>query len=88
MGIPLNTNFPFIGSCLVKEGSGGDPTIAAASAFPTVISALSKMLVVVILAVGTIMIIIGGIQWSTGNATAGKEKIKKVAIGFLLLGAM
>ena len=85
--IPLNTNFPFIGSCLEKSwGDGSDE--AALSVLPTVINALSKMLIVIILVVGVIMVIIGGIQWAMGEPKKGQEMIKKVAIGFALLGAM
>ena len=48
------------------------------------------MLIVIILVVGVIMVIIGGIQWTMGGSNVGKgqEMIKKVAIGFALLGAM
>ncbi len=85
--IPLNTNFPFIGNCLIKKwGDGADD--AALSVLPTVLGALSKMLIVIILVVGVIMVIIGGIQWTMGEPKKWQELIKKVAIGFALLGAM
>ncbi len=85
--IPLNTNFPFIGSCLKKTWAEGADE-AALSVLPTVINALSKMLIVIILVVGVIMVIIGGIQWTMGEPKKWQEMIKKVAIGFALLGAM
>ncbi|MEI7477480.1 MAG: hypothetical protein WCJ81_02950 [bacterium] len=57
----MNTNLPFLGNCIEKSDAGGN---AATNAFPTVMSAVSKMLVTVILLVSFIMIIIGGIQRS------------------------
>ena len=85
--IPLNTNFPFIGSCLKKTWGNGDDD-AALTVLPTVVSALSKMLIVIILVIGVVMVIIGGIQWAMGKPKEGMEKIKKVGIWFALLGAM
>ncbi len=86
--IPLNTSMPFIGNC-VRKTNGADPNdTAAISAFPTIISVATRMLVTVILLVSFIMIVVWWVQWAWWNAAAGKEKIKKVAIWFALLWMM
>lgn len=87
VGIPLNTSIPFIGNCLAKSDWSTNDT-AALNAFPSIISAISRMLVTVILLVGFIMIVVGGVQWASGDAKSGKDKITKVAIGFAILGMM
>lgn len=83
--IPLNTNFPFIGRCIVQEGSAND---AALSAFPVIINVFIKMFTVLILVFGIILIIAWGIMRSAGKPAEWKKLILKVVIGFLLLGAM
>lgn len=83
-GIPLNTNFPFIGRCL-KTNNGWD---AALGAFPTVVQALSKMLIVIILIAWVIMIIMWGIQIAMWKPKEWKALIMKVVIWMLLLAAM
>lgn len=87
-GIPLNTSIPFIGNCLNKTDANDPNSSAAATAFPTIMSAATRILITVIMIVSFIMIIVWGIQWASGNAGEGKKMITKVAIWFALLGMM
>lgn len=84
--IPLNTNIPFIGNCIQKNNA--DWSSAASSAFPTIIGAVSRIIVTLILLSGTIMIIVWWIRWAGGDAWEWKKMITKVATWFALLGAM
>lgn len=83
--IPLNTSIPFIGNCITKTSNDGS---AATNAFPTIIGAATRILVTVIMLVSFVMVVIGGIQWASGNASDGKKMITKVATWFILLGLM
>jgi len=85
--IPLNTDIPFVGRCLGKSDTSGTSE-AALNAFPSLIGVISKMLVTVILLMGFVMIVVGGVQWSSGDAKSGRDKITKVAMWFALLGLM
>lgn len=81
-GIKLNTNFPIIWNCIeTKAGSRTDPT----NAFPTMIWALTKIVMSIILVVCFILIIYAGILWSANKPTDAKKWIKTVAITILLL---
>lgn len=86
-GIPLNTSLPFVGRCVERSsGEAGDDS--ALNAFPTLVSVATRMLVTVILLVSFIMIVVWGVQWSSGDAKGGKAKITKVIIGIAMLGMM
>ena len=63
--IPLNTSIPFIGKC---SGRATNESDSALSAFPAIIQAASRMLVTVILLFGFIMVVVGWVQRSSGNA--------------------
>ncbi len=87
VGIPLNTSIPFVGRCVSKSsGEAGDSS--SLNAFPTIISAATRILVTVILLVSFVMIVVWGVEWSSGDAKAWKAKITKVAIGIAMLGMM
>jgi TRAP-type C4-dicarboxylate transport system permease small subunit len=83
--IPLNTNIPFLGNCIGKS-DGSTSNTAALTAFPTIIQAVSRMLVTVILLFGFIMIIVGWVKWASWDAKSGMEMIKKVWYGIAALG--
>lgn len=78
-GVQLNTDVPFVGKCINKTDTD--------SAFPQLVGGLSKMVVTAILIVSFVMIIVGGVMRTTGNASEGKKLITKVAIGLAILGA-
>ena len=81
-GIKLNTNFPIIWNCIeTTKWSRTDPT----NAFPTMIWALTKIVMSIILVVCFILIIYAGILWSANKPTEAKKWIKTVAITILLL---
>ena len=85
-GIKLNTNFPIIWDCIniKKGGEGTDVT----QAFPTMIWALTKIIISIILVVCFIMIIVAWIMrassWDKAT-TKAKSLIIKVAVTVLLL---
>ena len=78
--IKLNTDFPIIWNCIWDE-AGEDST----NAFPTMLWAITKIVMSIILVVCLIMIIIAGIMRSADNPKWAKSLIKKVAITILLL---
>lgn len=83
-GIKLNTKVPFIGNCIEDKNYGG---IWAEQAFPTLMWALTQILVTVILILSFVLILIWGIMIATGNASGGKKMIMKVVVGLALLWA-
>jgi hypothetical protein len=76
-GVKLNTCFPIIWNCIKSEKATG--------AFPTMMWALAKIIVSLILVVCFILIIYAGILWSMDKPKDAKEWIKRVAITILLL---
>ena len=83
--IKLNTDFPIIWNCIkITKWNGSDPT----NVFPTMMWALSQIVVSLVLVVCFILIIVAGImrasEWE-GNAQKAKDLIKKVAITIVLL---
>ncbi len=90
-GIKLNTNVPFIWNCIERwttaSSNGNTTVINEANAFPVLVGSLTKILMSLILIVGFVLIVIGGIMISSGNAAGGKKMIMKVVIGMALLWA-
>ena len=89
-GIKLNTSVPFIGKCIedVKTNQWSDETsVTWATAFPTLMWSLTKILVTLILITSFVLIIIGGIMIATGNPSGWRKMIMNVVIGIALLGA-
>ena len=87
-GIKLNTNFPFVGSCIGFE-SGGTNQI---NVFPRMVKSLMKLIISVIMLMSLIIIIIAGVMvtssgYDSGNYKKGLDLINKVATGLALLGA-
>ena len=78
--IKLNTDFPIIWNC-IWDKAGEDST----NAFPTMLWAITKIIMSVILVVCLIMIIVAGILWAADNPKAARPILKKVAITILLL---
>ena len=80
--IKLNTDFPLIWNCIkIKKGEGTDVT----QAFPTMIWALTKIIISIILVVCFIMIIVAWIMRASDDPKWAKWLIMKVAITILLL---
>ena len=80
--IKLNTEFPLIWNCIWTSWTG----INATNAFPVMITALTKIVMQVILVVCLILIIVWWIFIASDEKLGkGKELIKKVAIVILLL---
>lgn len=65
-GVKLNTNVPFVGRCINRDNSKGQGSTTS-TAFSDLIGGLSKIVVTAILIVGFMFIIIGGVQWASGN---------------------
>lgn len=93
-GISLNTNVPFVGSCISMRSSWSsdvtdvDPT----NAFPLLMAWLSRIVMTVILIFCFMAIIVGGVLISSGwasdeNVKKGKDLIRHVVIAIALLGA-
>lgn len=83
--VKLNTDFPIIWNC-IWDTPKENPT----NAFPTMIWAITKIIMSLILVVCFIMIIYAGIQWASDNPWTRKSwwakwTIAKVAIVILLL---
>jgi len=83
--IELNTRVPFIGKCIEDPKYKGG--MSAERAFPTLMWALTQILVTVILIVSFVLILIGGIMIATGNPSGGRKMIMKVVVGLALLWA-
>ena len=79
--IKLNTNFPIIWNCIWGKKSSVNPT----NAFPTMVSALMKIITSAIIVVCFILLIIAGIQISANKPKEGKALIVKVARTIALL---
>jgi hypothetical protein len=79
-GIKLNTNFPIIWNCIWDKESE-NPT----NAFPTMIWAITKIVMSLIFVVCFIFIIISGIMWASDNPSWAKNLLKKVAVTILIL---
>ncbi len=78
--IKLNTNFPIIWNCI-----GDSPNEDETNAFPTMIWAITKIIISLILVVCFILIIVAGIMWAADKPKEWKDLLKKVAITILLL---
>ena len=78
--IKLNTKFPIIWNCIETKGN-----INPTNAFPTMLWAITKIIMSIILVVCFIMIIWAGILWASDNPKDAKPLFKKVAITLLLL---
>ena len=78
--IKLNTNFPIIWDC-IWDDDGEDST----NVFPTMVWALTKLVVALILVVCFILVIYAGILWATDKPKEAKDRLKRVAITVLLL---
>lgn len=83
--IKLNTCFPIIWDCIRAKNTWDAEWVGATEAFPTMMWALTKIIVSVILVVCFILIIVAGVMWSSDNPTWAKKILKKVAITILLL---
>ena len=85
-GIKLNTCFPIIGNCIDTWGDKTKPT----EAFPTMIWALTKIIIALVFVVCFILIIVAWIMWAwawedASKKTKAKKLIIKVWITVLLL---
>ena len=78
--VKLNTNFPIIWDC-IWDDNGEDST----NAFPTMIWALTKIIISLILVVCFILIIVAWIMRAWDKPKEWKELLTKVAITILLL---
>ena len=79
-GIKLNTYFPFIGNC-IWDSSNENET----NAFPTMVWAITKIVMSLILVVCFILIIYAGILWASNKPTDAKKWLTRVAVTILLL---
>lgn len=87
-GIKLNTNFPFVGSCIGFEWGKTNQI----NVFPKMVKSLMKLIISVIMLMSLIIIIIAGVMvtssgYDSGNYKKGLDLINKVATGLALLGA-
>ena len=78
--IELKTCFPIIWDC-IGDGEGEDAT----NAFPSMIWALTKIIMSLILVACFILIIYAGILWSADKPKEAKEWLRRVGITILLL---
>ena len=78
--IKLNTNFPIIWNCIWGKGKTDSTT-----AFPTMIWALTKIVMSLVLVACFILIIYAGILWSADKPKEAKERLRRVAVTILLL---
>jgi hypothetical protein len=79
--IALNTCFPIIWNCIWWDNATTDST----NVFPTMIWALTKIVVSLVLVVCFILVIYAGILWATDKPKEAKDRLKRVAITVLLL---
>jgi len=85
-GIKLLTNFPLIWKCIRIKRGNDTKGISPTQAFPTMVAALTKIVMSVILVVCLILIILWWIMISSDNKLwEWKALIKKVAVVILLL---
>ena len=78
--IKLNTNFPIIWNC-IWDDEGEDAT----KAFPSMIWALTKIVMALVLVACFILIIYAGILWASDQPKEAKEWLRRVGITILLL---
>lgn len=83
-GIVLNTHIPFIGRCILKDGS----TANGWSALSGISQAISRIFMTLILTGGFAMLIWWWVQIAMGDMKGGKEKIKNVVIAFAVLWSL
>ncbi|MCK9467385.1 MAG: hypothetical protein M0P94_03590 [Candidatus Absconditabacterales bacterium] len=99
-GILLNTVVPFIGDCIEmttqndvsSSNDSNTSTVNQLNAFPFLMMGLSKIVVTVILIFSFLIIIAAGLMMTTGvyseqNYKKGMERVQKVVVGLILLGA-
>ncbi len=89
-GISLNTSIPFIGKCIESKTNYKSPdetSVTWETAFPVLMSSLTKILVTAILIVSFVLIVVWGIMIATGNPSWWKKMIIKVVVGIAILGA-
>ncbi len=93
-GISLNTNVPFVGNCISLRSSSSSNTtqVTPTTAFPRLLSWLTKIVMTVILIFCFMAIIVGWVLISMGwaseeQAKKGKDLIKHVVMALALLGA-
>jgi len=79
--IKLNTNFPIIWNCIETWGWKTNAT----QAFPTMIGALTKIIMALVLIVCFIFVIIAGIKRASDDPKTARSIIIKVGITVLLL---
>ena len=77
--IKLNTNFPLIWNCIWTD------EVDATNVFPTMIWALTKIAVALVLVVCFIMIIYAGILWAANKPKEAWDRLKRIAVTVLLL---
>jgi len=79
-GIKLNTDFPIIWNCI-----GDSENENETNAFPTMIWAITKIVMSLVFVVCFIMIIYAWILWAADKPKDAKDWLKRVAITILLL---
>ena len=88
-GIKLNTDVPFIGNCI--ETTKKENATTQLNAFPRLMGAMMKLIMMTILIMSFLMIVAGGVlltmKGSVKQVEDGMALIQKVAIGMALLGA-
>lgn len=88
-GIKLNTDVPFIGNCI--ETTNKENATTQLNAFPRLMGAMMKLIMMTILIMSFLMIVAGGVlltmKGSVKQVEDGMALIQKVAIGMALLGA-
>lgn len=87
--IKLNTDVPFIGNCI--ETTNKENATTQLNAFPRLMGAMMKLIMMTILIMSFLMIVAGGVlltmKGSVKQVEDGMALIQKVAIGMALLGA-
>ncbi|PZM87494.1 MAG: hypothetical protein DLD55_01065 [candidate division SR1 bacterium] len=90
-GIKLNTDVPFVGNCIQTSKQTKEGETTQINAFPKLMGAMMRLLMMVILIMSVLMIIAGGVlltmKGSVKQIEDGMALIQKVAIGMALLGA-
>lgn len=83
-GIKLNTDIPFIGRCITKQGNTADGN----SSILGISSALTNIFMTLILTAWFAMVIWWGVEIAMGRTKEGKQKIINVVIAFAALGSL
>ncbi len=90
-GIKLNTDVPFVGNCIETTKQTKEGSTTQINAFPKLMWAMMRLLMMVILIMSVLMIIAGGVlltmKGSVKQVEDGMALIQKVAVGMALLGA-